>query len=73
MANKKADELRRKLKPGAGLEFLDGLDEPTLTLLGKGLDDARKREHESLDQAIEGSMTMIPLLLRGPLKKILFP
>ncbi|PTU31507.1 hypothetical protein [Stenotrophobium rhamnosiphilum] len=73
MANKQADELRSKLKPGAGLEFLNELDKDSLTLLNKGLDDAKKSEHQALDKAIEGSMTMIPFLLRGAFKKILFP
>ncbi len=73
MANKQADELRGKLKAGAGLEFLDELDKGNLTLLNKALDDAKEREHVALDQAIEGSMTMIPFLLRGAFKKILFP
>lgn len=73
MANKQADELRSKLKPGAGLEFLNELDKDSLALLNKGLDDAKNREHVALDQAIEGSMTMIPFLLRGAFKKILFP
>ena len=45
MANKQADELRAKLKPGAGLEFLDELDKDSLTLLNKALDDAKQREH----------------------------
>ena len=73
MANKQADELRSALKKGAGLEFLDQLDKDSLALLGKSLEDAKKREHAALDQAIEGSMTMIPFLLRGAFKKILFP
>lgn len=73
MANKQANELRAKLKPGKGLEFLDQLDQEALTLLNKGLDDAKQREHQALDEAIEGSMTMIPFLLRGAFKKILFP
>jgi len=73
MSKKQADELRAKLKAGAGLEFLDEVDQDGLTLLNKSLDAAKKREHQALDQAIEGSMTMIPFLLRGPLKKILFP
>lgn len=73
MANKQASELRAKLKAGAGLEFLDQIDKDALTLLNKSLDDAKKREHEALDKAIEGSMTMIPFLLRGAFKKILFP
>lgn len=73
MANKKADELRGALNKGAGLEFLDELDKDSLTLLEKSLEDAKKREHVALDQAIEGSMSMIPFLLRGAFKKILFP
>ena len=73
MANKQADDLRGALKNGAGLEFLDGLDKDSLVLLGKSLEDAKKREHVALDQAIEGSMSMIPMLLRGAFKKILFP
>ena len=73
MANKQADELRAKLAKGAGLEFLDGLDKDSLTRLNKALDDAKQREHVALDKAIEGSMTMIPFLLRGAFKKILFP
>jgi hypothetical protein len=73
MANKRAGELRAKLGAGAGLEYLDQLDQDNLALLNKGLDAAQQREHQALDQAIEGSMTMIPLLLRGAFKKILFP
>lgn len=73
MASKQADELRAKLKSGGGLEFLDKLDKDSIALLNKGLDDAKKREHDALDEAIEGSMTMIPFLLRGAFKKILFP
>ena len=73
MANKQASDLRAKLKAGAGLEYLDQIDKDTLALLNKGLDDAKQREHVALDKAIEGSMTMIPFLLRGAFKKILFP
>jgi hypothetical protein len=73
MANKQADELRGKLANGAGLEFLNELDKDSLALLNKALDDAKKREHDALDKAIEGSLTMIPFLIRGAFKKILFP
>lgn len=73
MANNQADELRGKLKTGAGLEFLNQLNKDSLALLNKALDDAKNREHVALDKAIEGSMTMIPFLLRGAFKKILFP
>lgn len=73
MTNKQASELRAKLKANAGLDYLDQLDKDKLALLQKSLDSAQQREHQALDQAIEGSMTMIPFLLRGAFKKILFP
>lgn len=73
MANQQADGLRAKLKAGTALAYLDQLGKAELALLDKSLDAAKQREHEALDKAIEGSMTMIPLLLRGAFKKILFP
>ena len=73
MANKPADQLRAKLKAGAELNYLDALSTDELAALNKNLDAAKQREHQALDQAIENSMTMIPFLLRGAFKKILFP
>ena len=52
MSKKQADELRAKLKGGAGLEYLDGLDKDSITLLSKGLDDAQQLDlHLLADRA----------------------
>ena len=73
MPNKLAEELRTKIKGGSELTYLDTLDKPQLEVFKNGLAAASQREQQALDQAIEHSMALVPFLLRGAFKKILFP
>lgn len=73
MADKPIDDLRRKLGAGKPLDILDTLAPEQAQLLSRSLDTAMQRDHRALDQAIEQSLSMVPLLLRPAFKKVLFP
>ncbi|MGH8456615.1 MAG: hypothetical protein ACRETW_12005 [Stenotrophobium sp.] len=73
MTKAAADELKRVLQGGAGLEFMDSLKPDEAMVLVDGLHAAQAREKQALDDAIENSLAMVPLLLRGTFKRILFP
>jgi hypothetical protein len=66
-------ELRRALGTAQDLAFLAALDAAAQHRLGADIDAARERQRQLLDQAIEHGLRMVPALLRGPLKRILFP
>lgn len=54
------------------LDFLAALPESDQIKLGTDIKAARARQKKALDDAIENGLRMVPALLRGPLKKILF-
>jgi hypothetical protein len=51
--------------------FLDDLDERELTDLLKALSEARVRQAEDLEDAIDRAMRFIPWGFRGAVKKVL--
>ncbi|MGH8460582.1 MAG: hypothetical protein ACRESS_03135 [Stenotrophobium sp.] len=73
MSAKAATELRRELKSDKGLDLLDSLDQAEATVLLNGMHTAQAREKAALDQAIDNSLRMVPFVLRGAFKKVLFP
>lgn len=65
-------DLRETLGTERRLDFLAALPESAQAKLSEDIHASRKRQRKSLDDAIENGMRMVPMLLRGPLKKILF-
>jgi hypothetical protein len=65
-------DLREVLGTERRLDFLAALPESAQARLSEDIHAARKRQRLALDAAIDNGMRMVPLLLRGPLKKILF-
>jgi hypothetical protein len=65
-------ELQKELG-GGEVQFLAALPEASLSQLKQDIHAARQRQRAALDDAINKGLRMAPLLLRGPLKKILFP
>ena len=65
-------ELQKELG-GGEVKFLAALPEAALTQLRDDIHTARQRQRAALDNAINNGLRMAPMLLRGPLKKILFP
>ena len=70
MSNKQA--LAAELK-GAALPSLDALSDAEAGSLARSIRDARRRQKQHLSTAFEAALTHVPLLLRGPVRKILFP
>ena len=70
MSNKTA--LAAELQ-GAALPSLDALSDAELGILVRSIRDARRRQQQHLSTAFEAALTHVPLLLRGPVRKILFP
>jgi hypothetical protein len=67
-----ARELARELggKPLPELAALDAAETQALTA---ALQAARRRQQQQLQQAFEAALGHIPMLLRGPVRKILLP
>lgn len=65
-------DLREVLGQERRLDFLAALPESDQLKLSADIKAARTRQKKSLDDAIENGLRMVPALLRGPLKKILF-
>ena len=65
-------ELRAVLGEDPRLDFLAALPEAAQVKLGDDIRAARQCQQQALDAAINNGMRMVPALLRGPLKKILF-
>jgi hypothetical protein len=65
--------LRAELGGGEEMDFLAALPESAQARLRDDIHAARTHQRQSLDQAINHGMRQVPMLLRGPLKKILFP
>ncbi len=51
---------------------LDALDEAQLRSLTTLLHDAKSRQSEALDAAVEQSLEFVPKMMRGSVRKILF-
>lgn len=62
-----------RVMPGLQREHLAGLSDDQVCDLAALLDQARANQRQALHTAIEKGMRHVPLLLRGPLKRILFP
>jgi hypothetical protein len=73
MADKNKDALRRELGGAQAPPAIAELEDGEAGILLKGLRAAQAREQTALDAAIDGSLAMVPFLLRGAFKKILFP
>ena len=59
---------------GAGeLPALDALSDEDIAALATMLRDARRRQQRQLTTAFEAALGHIPMLLRAPVRKILFP
>jgi hypothetical protein len=56
-------------RPPGGLEVLA---EDELLVLADLLHDAKARQARELDEGVEGSLEIVPRLMRGPVRKILF-
>ena len=65
-------ELQKELG-GGEVKFLAALPETALTQLRDDIHAARQLQRAALDAAINNGLRMAPMLLRVPLKKILFP
>ena len=65
-------DLRETLGAERRLEFLAALPEPAQARLSADILAARKRQARALDEAIDNGLRMVPALLRGPVKKLLF-
>ena len=65
-------DLRETLGSERRLEFLAALPEPAQARLSADILAARKRQARALDEAIDNGLRMVPALLRGPVKKLLF-
>lgn len=66
-----ADLLRAM--PGLQQEHLAALTDELARDLAVLLAESRENQKQALHTAIEKGMRHVPMLLRGPLKKILFP
>ncbi|MDQ6751802.1 MAG: hypothetical protein M3Z33_13760 [Actinomycetota bacterium] len=69
-----ADAVRR-LEAELGGRVPEGLETLTdgeLADVGDRLRDTKRRQSQALDAAIEEALEIVPRLLRGPVRKILF-
>ena len=69
MANGVRAELERRL--GTGVRALDRLSDEALGELHAAIEDARRRQGETLDAATRASLAHLPVLLRVGVRKIL--
>jgi hypothetical protein len=65
-------ELAAELR-GADLSAIGDLPSAAQTQLLDAIRTTRKRQQQALDAAIDQGLSMTPALLRGALKRILFP
>jgi len=68
MADDAASELRRQL---GDVKILDGLSAANSRKLLALMTDARAQQQAALEKALEGALSHIPMLLRGPVRKVL--
>jgi hypothetical protein len=64
--------LRREL-PSADLQGLDTLKAADAEHLAKLIDQARQQQKAQLRAALQASLDHVPFLLRGAVRKVLFP
>jgi hypothetical protein len=64
-------DLAREL--GGDASCLSSLSADELAALLVAIRDTRKHQREALDAAIAHGMSLVPALLRAPLRRILFP
>jgi hypothetical protein len=65
-------DLREVLGTERRLDFLAALPESAQDQLSKDILAARRRQKKALEEAVDHGLRMVPALLRGPIKKILF-
>lgn len=65
-------DLRETLGQERRLDFLAALPDSAQEKLSQDIHASRARQRQALDDAINNGLRMVPMLLRGPLKKILF-
>ncbi|MGH8504334.1 MAG: hypothetical protein ACRETM_00030 [Stenotrophobium sp.] len=65
--------LRQALKGAANITCIDSLEPGEAQILMDGFSAALAREKAALDSAIDNSLRMVPFVLRGAFKKVLFP
>jgi len=65
-------DLREVLGQERRLDFLAALSEADQLKLSADIRAARAHQKKALDDAIENGLRMVPTLLRGPIKKLLF-
>ena len=65
-------DLREVLGQERRLGFLAALPESAQSQLSKDILAARQRQKKALEEAVDHGLRMVPALLRGPIKKILF-
>ena len=71
MADTALQQLTRELgRAPAGLE---SLSEAELRRLADTLHDSRRRQEEQVRRAMEGTLHHVPALLRGAVRRVLFP
>lgn len=76
MADKNAEAMARELTRELGgkhLPELAALDAAETQALTAALQSARRKQQQQLQQAFEAALGHIPMLLRGPVRKILLP
>ena len=64
------DILRRELGGEPPAAFKD-LDAPSLSHLAAAMSGARARQKQQLDEALTKALEHVPMLMRGPIRKIL--
>ena len=71
--DKEKAALRLALKGADSVACIDSLEPKEAQILLDGFAAAQAREKAALDKAIDDSLRMVPFLLRGAFKKVLFP
>lgn len=59
-----------KAELGENLEVLGKLDAAQQRKLLKLIQDARSRQHDSIKAAMDGALSFVPALLRGPIRTL---
>lgn len=72
MAKDPLTALRREL-PSADLQGLGALKPADAERLARLIDQARQQQKTQLREALQASLEHVPFLLRGPVRRILFP
>lgn len=59
--------------PLADLKALDALTPAEISRLAKLIGDARQQQRKQLREALNASLEHVPFLLRGAVRRVLFP